>query len=91
MKIKYILLGKNKEKDDKIEFDSDSEMKISTSEIKSSINLEILNKYFKKLVDSSECTFDTKNKYSTYICKNNNYDDLTSISLVFNDFYYNQF
>ena len=90
VKIKYILLGKNKEKDDKIEFDNDSEMKISTSEIKTSINLDILkkigDKYFKKLVDSSECKFDKKGKYSTYFCKNNNYDDLTSISLVFNDF-----
>ena len=88
--IKYILLGKNIEKDDKFQFDSDTQMKISTSEIKSSINIEILKKigdsYFKKLVDSSECKFDTKGKYSTYICKKNNYEELTIISLIFNDF-----
>ena len=90
VKIKYIMLGKNKEKDTKFEFDNDSDVKISTLEIKSSINLNILKKfgdtYFKKLIDNSECKFDSKGKYSTYICKNNNYDDLTSISLVFNDF-----
>ena len=90
VKIKSILLGKNINKDDKIEFDNDSTMKISTSEIKSSINLDILKKigdnYFKKLIDRLECKFDTKGKYSTYICDNNNYEDLTSISLVFNDF-----
>jgi hypothetical protein len=65
------LLGKNIEKDDKFEFDSDSVIKISTSEIKSSINLDILKKigdsYFKKLIDNSDCKFDTKGKYSTYI------------------------
>ena len=86
IKIKSILLGKNIN----IEFDNDSQIKISTSEIKSSINLEILKKigdtYFKKLLDNSECKFDTKGKYSTYICKNNNYDDLKSISLIFNDY-----
>ena len=90
IKIKSILLGKNIKNDNNIEFDDDSQMKISTSEIKSSINLEILKKigdtYFKKLLDNSECKFDTKGKYSTYICKNNNYDDLKSISLIFNDY-----
>jgi len=90
IKIKSILLGKNIKNDNNIEFDNDSQIKISTSEIKSSINLEILKKigdtYFKKLLDNSECKFDTKGKYSTYICKNNNYDDLKSISLIFNDY-----
>ena len=90
VKIKSILFGKNINKDVKIEFDNDSTMKISTSEIKSSINLDILKKigdnYFKKLIDKLECKFDTKGKYSTYICDNNNYEDLTSISLIFNDF-----
>ncbi len=90
IKIKSILLGKNIKNDNNIEFDDDSQMKISTSEIKSSINLDILKKigdtYFKKLLDNSECKFDTKGKYSTYICKNNNYDDLKSISLIFNDY-----
>ena len=90
IKIKSILLGKNIKNDNNIEFDNDSQMKISTSEIKSSINLDILKKigdtYFKKLLDNSECKFDTKGKYSTYICKNNNYDDLKSISLIYNDY-----
>ena len=90
VKIKCILLGKNIEKDKKLEFDNNSKMKIATSEIKSSINLDILKNigdaYFKKLIDKSECKFDKKGKYSTYFCKNNNYDDITSISLVFNDF-----
>ena len=90
IKIKSILLGKNIKNDNNIEFDNDSQIKISTSEIKSSINLEILKKigdtYFKKLLDNSECKFDKKGKYSTYICKNNNYDDLKSISLIFNDY-----
>ena len=90
IKIKSILLGKNIKNDNNIEFDNDSQIKISTSEIKSSINLDILKKigdtYFKKLLDNSECKFDTKGKYSTYICKNNNYDDLKSISLIFNDY-----
>ena len=90
VKIKCILLGKNFEKDIKLEFDNNSKMKIATSEIKSSINLDILKNigdaYFKKLIDKSECKFDKKGKYSTYFCKNNNYDDITSISLVFNDF-----
>ena len=90
IKIKSILLGKNIKNDNNIEFDNNSQIKISTSEIKSSINLEILKKigdtYFKKLLDNSECKFDKKGKYSTYICKNNNYDDLKSISLIFNDY-----
>ena len=90
IKIKSILLGKNIKNDINLEFDNDSQIKISTSEIKSSINLDILKKigdsYFKQLVDNSECKFDTKGKYSTYICKNNNYDDLKSISLIFNDY-----
>ena len=90
IKIKSILLGKNIKNDINLEFDNDSQIKISTSEIKSSINLDILKKigdsYFKQLIDNSECKFDTKGKYSTYICKNNNYDDLKSISLIYNDY-----
>ena len=69
VKIKCILLGKNIEKDKKLEFDNNSKMKIATSEIKSSINLDILKNigdaYFKKLIDKSECKFDKKGKYST--------------------------
>jgi hypothetical protein len=89
--IKSILLGKNKKKDDNIDFDKDTKIKIATSEIKSSIDLNILKKigekYFKKLVDKSECKFEEKNKkYITYICKNNNYEDIQSISLIFGDF-----
>ena len=64
--IKSILLGKNKKKDDNIDFDKDTKIKIATSEIKSSIDLNILKKigekYFKKLVDKSECKFEEKNK-----------------------------
>ena len=90
IKIKSILLGKNIKNDINIEFENDSQIKISTSEIKSSINLDILKKigdsYFKQLIDNSECKFETKGKYSTYICKNNNYDGLKSISLIFNDY-----
>jgi len=90
IKIKSILLGTDIKKDTNLEFGNDSQMKISTSEIKSSINLNILKKigdgYFKKLIDSSECKFETKGKYSTYTCKNNNYDDIKAISLIFNDF-----
>ena len=90
IKIKSILLGNDIKKDTNLEFGNDSQMKISTSEIKSSINLDILKKigdgYFKKLIDSSECKFETKGKYSTYTCKNNNYDDIKPISLIFNDF-----
>ena len=90
IKIKSILLGTDIKKDSNLEFGNDSQMKISTSEIKSSINLDILKKigdgYFKKLIDSSECKFETKGKYSTYTCKNNNYDDIKAISLIFNDF-----
>ena len=90
IKIKSILLGNDIKKDSNLEFGNDSQMKISTSEIKSSINLDILKKigdgYFKKLIDSSECKFETKGKYSTYTCKNNNYDDIKAISLIFNDF-----
>ena len=90
IKIKSILLGTDIKKDTNLEFGNDSQMKISTSEIKSSINLDILKKigdgYFKKLIDSSECKFETKGKYSTYTCKNNNYDDIKPISLIFNDF-----
>ena len=90
IKIKSILLGTDIKKDSNIEFGNDSQMKISTSEIKSSINLDIIKKigdgYFKKLIDSSECKFETKGKYSTYTCKSNNYDDIKAISLIFNDF-----
>jgi len=90
IKIKSILLGNDIKKDSNLEFGNDCQMKISTSEIKSSINLDILKKigdgYFKKLIDSSECKFETKGKYSTYTCKNNNYDDIKAISLIFNDF-----
>ena len=90
IKIKSILLGTDIKKDSNLEFGNDSQMKISTSEIKSSINLDILKKigdgYFKKLIDSSECKFETKGKFSTYTCKNNNYDDIKAISLIFNDF-----
>jgi len=90
IKIKSILLGNDIKKDNNLEFGNDCQMKISTSEIKSSINLDILKKigdgYFKKLIDSSECKFETKGKYSTYTCKNNNYDDIKAISLIFNDF-----
>ena len=90
IKIKSILLGTDIKKDSNLEFGNDSQMKISTSEIKSSINLDILKKigdsYFKKLIDSSECKFETKGKYCTYTCKNNNYDDIKAISLIFNDF-----
>ena len=90
IKIKYILLGKNINKDSKIEFDNDSQIKISTSEIKSSVNLGILKllsvSYFKPLLDNSECKLDTKGKYTTYFCKNNNYEQLGNISLIFNDF-----
>ena len=88
--IKSILLGNNINKDNNIEFDSDTTMKISTSEIKSSININVLKKigdnYLKKLLDNLECKFETKEKYSTYICNNNNYEELTNISLIFNDF-----
>jgi len=84
------LLGNDIKKDTNLEFGNDSQMKISTSEIKSSINLDILKKigdgYFKKLIDSSECKFETIGKYSTYTCKSNNYDDIKPISLIFNDF-----
>ena len=66
IKIKSILLGTDIKKDSNLEFGNDSQMKISTSEIKSSINLDILKKigdgYFKKLIDSSECKFETKGK-----------------------------
>ena len=90
IKIKSILLGNDIKKDSNLEFGNDCQMKISTSEIKSSINLDILKKigegYFKKLIDSSECKFETKGKYSTYTCKSNNYDDIKAISLIFNDF-----
>ena len=90
IKIKSILLGTDIKKDSNLDFGNDSQMKISTSEIKSSINLDILKKigdgYFKKLIDSSECKFETKGKYSIYTCKNNNYDDIKAISLIFNDF-----
>jgi len=90
IKIKSILLGNDIKKDTNLEFGNDSQMKISTSEIKSSINLDILKKigdgYFKKLIDSSECKFETIGKYSTYTCKSNNYDDIKPISLIFNDF-----
>ena len=75
--IKSVLLGKNKKKDENIEFDNNSKIKISSSELKSSVDINILKKigekYFKKLIDKSECKFEEKNKKSTYICKNNNY------------------
>ena len=89
--IKSVLLGKNKKKDENIDFDSNTKIKIVTSESKSSIDLNILKKigekYFKKLVDKSECKLEEKNKkYTTYICKNNNYEEIKSISLIFGDF-----
>ena len=89
--IKSILLGKNKKKDENIDFDKDTKIKISTSENKSSIDLNLLKKigekYFKKLVEKSECKLEEKDKkYTTYICKNNNYEDINSISMIFGDF-----
>lgn len=47
--IKSILLGKNKKKDDNIDFDKDTKIKISTSEVKSSIDLNILKKLEKNI------------------------------------------
>jgi hypothetical protein len=86
--IKSVLLGKNKKTDENLELSSDSKIKISTSEFKSSIELNILKKigekYFKNLVDKSECKLEEKDKkYTTYICKSNNYDDIKSLSLIF--------
>ena len=79
--VKSVLLGKNRKKDENIEFDKDTKIKISTNEIKTSIDLNLLKKIgekiFKNLVDKSECKFEEKDKkYSTYFCKNNNYDDI---------------
>ena len=88
--IKSVLLGKNKKKDENIELENNSKIKISSSELKSSIDINILKKigekYFKNLIDKSECKFEEKNKKSTYICKNNNYQDIKDISLIFGDF-----
>ena len=89
--VKSVLLGKNRKKDENIEFDKDTKIKISTNEIKTSIDLNLLKKIgekiFKNLVDKSECKFEEKDKkYSTYFCKNNNYDDIKGISLIFGDY-----
>ena len=89
--IKSVLLGKNKKKDENIDFDKDTKIKISTSENKSSIDLNLFKKigekYFKKLVEKSECKLEEKDKkYTTYICKNNNYEDINSISMIFGEF-----
>ena len=38
-------------------------------------------------MEKSECKLEEKDKkYTTYICKNNNYEDINSISMIFGDF-----
>ena len=88
--IKSILLGQSAKNDKNINFGKKSKIKIATTKNKTYIELDVLkeikNSYFKNLIDNSECKFIEKDEYSTIFCKKGSYDELSEISIMFDDY-----
>lgn len=85
-RIKGLVLGKNSVTDKVIQFSSrNAKFDFTTNKNLFPIAnlLKMEKEYFKSQIDSGDCNFGIKNGYYTFTCAENNYSNLSDLTLMF--------